>query len=101
MKSKVQAFGMAWYLESDYEALRAMFIDGHKLPATFLQWQDQAEQARKRYLRQGHIVVKAHIDPATFPAWCAANGCDVDATGRIKFANAEAHRVLVEANKNG
>ncbi|WP_132258406.1 hypothetical protein [Paucimonas lemoignei] len=101
MNSQLQAIGIAWYRESDYDALRAMFTDGHKLPSTFLQWQDQAEQARKRYVRQGHIVIKAHIDPVTFPAWCDANGCTVDAQGRMRFASAEAHRIAMEANKNG
>jgi hypothetical protein len=100
MDKPVQAIGMAWYLERDYDALRALFTDGHKLPATFLQWQDQAEQVRKRYVREGYIIVKAHIDPTTFPAWCAANGRDVDASGRTKFASAEAHRILMETNKH-
>ena len=91
---------MAWYREADYEKLRAMFIDGHVLPRTFLQWQDQAEQLRKRYVRQGMVVVKAYIDPDAFPAWCAANGCNVDANGRMKFGSAEAYRVLMEGQRN-
>jgi len=101
MNGQVQAIGIPWYLESDYDALKTLFTDGHKLPGTFLQWQDKAEQLRKRYIREGRLVVKAHIDPASFPGWCVAHGCDVDADGRMTFANAEAYRVLMEADKHG
>lgn len=100
MDLQVQAIGIPWYLESDYETLLALFTDGHKLPRSFLQWQDKAEQLRKRCVREGKIVVKAYIDPATFPAWCAARGCNVDAGSRMDFANTEAVRVLREADQH-
>lgn len=96
----VAAIGMAWYREADFEALMQLFVDSSKLHRSFLQWQDAAEQGRKRYVREGKIVVKAYIDPKTFPAWCEANGCKLDADGRMKFASAEAHRVLMEADKH-
>lgn len=96
----VQATSMVWYRESDYDALLKIFVDAGKLPRSFLQWQDAAEQGRKRQLREGKVVVKAYIDPNTFPAWCAANGCNVDADGRTKFANAEAYRIVMEMNKH-
>lgn len=97
----VQALGMVWYRESDYEELLTLFTDAEKLPRSFLQWQDMAEQGRKRYVRQGVFVVKAYIDPRTFPAWCEANGCGLDANGRMKFGNAEAYRVAMEAQRGG
>ncbi|NMV37220.1 hypothetical protein [Ralstonia insidiosa] len=90
----VQAVGIPWYKESDFLRLRALFVDGDKLHPTFLQWKDAAEQLHKRLMRQGVVVVKAYIDPETFPAWCAANGHNVDANGRNAFANVEAARVL-------
>ena len=98
--SKVQVLAMVWYREADFDQLMAMFIDRAKLHRTFLQWQDSAEQGRKRLLRQGHVVVKAHIDPGTFPAWCAAHGHQLDANGRNAFANAEAYRVATEMQSN-
>ena len=97
---QVQALGFAWYKEADYQRLKAMFIDGHKLPATFLQWQDQAEQGFKRYLRQGYICVKAHIDPDTFPDWCRAHGLKLDAHARTQFASAEAGRIALQTQQN-
>lgn len=98
--TKIQAIGVAWYKESDYDRCKALFTDGHKLPLSFLQWKDQAEQIRKRCIREGKVVVQAYIDPDTFPAWCAANGHDIDARGRMAFANAEAYRIVMERNKH-
>lgn len=98
LPQQVQAIGWAWYSEADYDRLREMFVDGARLPGTFLQWQDQAEQGRKRLLREGKIVVKAYIDPDTFPAWCRANGHELDASARSMFAASEARRILTEMN---
>lgn len=98
---QVRGIGLVWYREADYDRLKAMFIDGDKLPRSFLQWQDQAEQLRKRCVREGALVVKAYVDPDTFPAWCQAHGANLDSSGRNAFANAEAYRVLVAAQQNG
>lgn len=97
---QVQVIGFAWYKEADYQRLKAMFIDGNKLPATFLQWQDQAEQVFKRYFRQGKVCIKAYIDPDTFPAWCAARGLNIDAKARMEFANTEAYRIAMESQNH-
>lgn len=99
MTLPVQATGIAWYLEADYDEIRRICTDGDQLPRSFLQWQDKAEQVRKREIREGKIVVKAHIDPKTFPGWCNANGCNVDADGRMKLASAEAYRIVMEQKK--
>ncbi|OWW18425.1 hypothetical protein [Noviherbaspirillum denitrificans] len=93
----VQAIGIPWYRSEDYSRLRALFTDGDRLPATFRQWESRAEEVRKRYASKGHTVIKAYIDPQTFPAWCAANGCTLDVDGRTKFANVEAYRALMES----
>ena len=100
LPAQVQAIGMVWYKESDYDRLKAMFIDGQVLPRSFLQWQDLAEQGRKRLVRQGHIVVKAYIDPDTFPDWCIQQGHKLDASGRNAFGNAEAYRIVMESQRN-
>lgn len=99
LSSTVQAIGIAWYREADYERLRSIFIDSHALPDTFEKWQQKAEQIRKTQIQQGRIVIQAYIDPDTFPAWCAARGHKVDASGRMAFANAEAYRIVTEKNR--
>ncbi|SDH41433.1 MULTISPECIES: hypothetical protein [unclassified Duganella] len=93
---QVQAIALVWYHEKNYDQLKAMFEDGDNLPRTFLQWQDKAEQGRKKFSREGKKVIKAYIDPETFPKWCAANGHRIDAAGRTAFANAEAYRVFMK-----
>lgn len=93
---QIVGIGMAWYHEKDYDRLKAMFVDGDKLPGTFLRWQAQAEQGRKKLTREGKAVVKAYIDPESFPEWCTVNGHAIDAAGRMAFASAEAYRVLMK-----
>ena len=96
----IQAIGIPWYREADYQQLRALFADGHLLPATFENWQQKAEHLRKSQIQQGRIVVQAQIDPGTFPAWCAARGHNVDASGRVAFANTEAARIARQHHGN-
>lgn len=98
LPKQIRAVGIPWYNEADYDTLRAAFIDGGTLAPTFLQWQDQAEQVRKRNVREGKTVVKAHIDLDRFRTWCAANGYQLDSRGRGEFAAAEARRVVTEMN---
>lgn len=100
LPTQVQAIGMVWYHEADYDRLKSMFIDGHVLPRTFLQWQDLAEQGRKRLVRQGHLVVKAYIDRDKFPDWCLKHGHKLDSGGRNAFGNAEAARIVLESQRN-
>ena len=96
----IEVIGMVWYREADYDKLIAMFVDGRRLHKTFLQWQDAAEQGRKRMVRQGKPVIKCYIDPVTFPAWCANTGHELDAKGRNAFASLEAGRVAREMQAN-
>jgi hypothetical protein len=87
----IRAVGIAWYRREDYARLRKLFKDGHKLPRTFDQWLKAANKAQKLYESQGQTVIKAYIDPETFPAWCESRGLDIDAQARIQFANRVAY----------
>lgn len=79
--------GMVWYRLADYDQCRAVMADRHTLPATFSEWRMKAEQAEKMMQRQGWTTTRAYINPAEFPAWCAARGLNVDAKARNEFAN--------------
>ncbi|VVE53157.1 hypothetical protein PCO31111_04869 [Pandoraea communis] len=92
--------GLAWYLEQDYDLLKSLFVDGDRLPATFDKWEKKAEELRKSRLAQGEVVVKAHINPRAFPAWCAAHGKNVDASGRMAYANSVAAEYARNLQKN-
>ena len=82
----VDVVGMVWYRIEDYDAIRGIMADGHKLPATFSEWRMKAETGEKKLRRDGKIVVRACIDPETFPNWCRARGLNIDAQARNLFA---------------
>jgi hypothetical protein len=83
---QVQAVGIPWYREEDFDRLRAMFSDGSKIGTTFGGWLHSAEAVYEKLTSEGHVVVKAYIDPETFPKWCAANGKELNAAGRNAYA---------------
>jgi hypothetical protein len=92
MTKSVRAVGIPWYSRNDYPKLREIFDDGHKLPASFSDWLKGAQRLKDEQERRGIGVVKAHINPHTFPAWCAGRGLNIDASARIEFANLAAYR---------
>jgi|KBSMisStandDraft_5_1062788.scaffolds.fasta_scaffold355960_1 hypothetical protein len=83
---KISAVGVTWYRRDDYSQLLAIFEDAKELPATYDQWLASAEHARKDFEGAGAFVVRAIIDPDTFPEWCLANGHKINAKARIEFA---------------
>ena len=83
--------GMVWYRAEDYDAIRRIMTDRQQLPASFYVWRMEAETGEKKLRRSGKTVVRAFIDPETFPDWCRARGLNIDAHARNQFANAVAH----------
>lgn len=86
----VSAVGIPWYRGVDYDELRRIMTDGDKLPDRHLDWLQKAEQLERQIKARGQRCYRAIIDPQTFPAWCEARGLNVNAEGRIAFANAVA-----------
>jgi hypothetical protein len=68
------AVGAYWIKEDDYPALLKVFDDGHKMPRTWAEWLKMAEEMERGLNAYGHPVMRVHIDPRTFPDWCAAHG---------------------------
>jgi len=83
----LRAIGLAWYRPDDWPALRKLFADGDKLPATHEKWLQQAEAVEQRLKGSGIIVERVYIDPDGFARWCAARGMDIDADARKRFAS--------------
>jgi hypothetical protein len=79
--------GISWYRREDYDLLMSMFLDRENLDDTFDDWHSQALEVSAKLTREGLVVEKAFIDPATFPEWCRANGLKMDAKGRVQYAN--------------
>lgn len=82
------AVGAFWIKEEDYPALLKIFDDGDKLPPTWKEWLRIAEEMEQGLKAYGHVVLRVNIDPATFPAWCAAHDTRPNSAGRRKFVAA-------------
>ena len=87
MEQKVRATGIAWYRQEDYAKIKRIMIDHRKLPDTYKKWSKSANAGVEKLRAEGHIVEKVNIDPETFPSWCIANGMEVDANARMRFAS--------------
>jgi uncharacterized membrane protein len=83
----IRALGMVWYELEDFERIKTMMEDGHRLHRTYTEWRLAAEQGERQFRRQGHLVVRAHLRPDEFIEWCRLNGQKLNAEGRNAFAN--------------
>jgi hypothetical protein len=81
----LRAVGAYWIEEADYPAALKIFDDGNALPRTHKEWLRIAEEMEKGLKAYGHPVMPVRIDPATFPAWCAAHGTTTGRPGRKLF----------------
>lgn len=90
-KNVPHAVGIAWFTRETYDDCMSLFEDSDQLPDTYDDWLIRAKQAEEQVARQGMKIVRAIIDPKTFPAWCAANGfANIDKQARMAFGNAKA-----------
>jgi hypothetical protein len=82
------AVGIYWIEETDYPALLTIFDDGATLPSTWREWLKMAQEMENGLKAYGHPVLRVRIDPASFPAWCAAHGTTPGRQGRKAFVAA-------------
>ena len=87
MNATIRITGMVWYRAEDYDACRRIMADRDQLSAAFHIWRMQAETGEKKLRREGHTIVRAYIDPETFPDWCRTRGLNIDAQARMQYAN--------------
>lgn len=92
----IQATGMAWFAEDDYESFRAVLPD-RAWHATYRQWLAAAEQGVKQHEKLGRRIVKAHVRSDTFVQWCRDTGRDIKTQALLDFANEAAFRALTQA----
>lgn len=88
----VSAAGIAWYKRADYSRILEIMDDREVFSPTFDKWQSKAEDTERQMKARGFVVVRAHIDPEHFAAWCAANDLNVDAKARTRWGNEAARR---------
>ena len=89
---KVACAGFAWYEAADYPEILRMMADRKRLPATHAEWLAKAEKQEQSIKNQGTRVIRAIIKPNDFRIWCAKRGHNIDAKGRMAFANEQAAR---------
>ena len=87
-RKPLPAVGAYWIEEADYPALLKIFADGDTMPRSWKEWLKMAEEMEKGLKAYGHPVMRVRIDPATFPAWCAAHGTTPGRQGRKMFVAA-------------
>lgn len=100
MNKQKSVIGMALYRAEDYDAILGIMSDSHKLPGTFSEWLLKAENGEKELTASGHIVVRAIIDPKSFPDWCRSRNLNVDAEARMHFANLAAREYVERHNSH-
>lgn len=79
--------GMVWYHREDYDACLRIMTDSDKLPRSFSVWLSKAEYGEQKLKLDGYAVVRAYIDPKTFPDWCRSRGLDINSNARTEYAN--------------
>lgn len=78
--------GVAWYHDSDYEELRALFEDGDGMFPTYNEWLQTAQTRVEQLKREGVRVEKIHLKPAEFVDWCSARGLKLNGEARSQYA---------------
>lgn len=89
----VQIVGMVWYNAEDYDACLRIMEDRAKLHTSYHLWRMDAETGEKRLRREGKTVVRAIIDPKTFPDWCLERDLHIDSYARNQFASRVAYQI--------
>ncbi|RUO97407.1 MAG: hypothetical protein EKK30_17010 [Hyphomicrobium sp.] len=77
---------LPWFRSGDYDEIRRIMSDGHKMANSYEVWLKDAEAESKRAESHGMLVERVMIEPYEFEVWCAANGMDKDGYARELFA---------------
>jgi hypothetical protein len=81
---------LPWYGRGDYPALLKLFSDTDKLPTTYDDWLERAEQVERQFQKAGFGVARIWIRPVPFAAWCKERNVSLDQAARLTFVNAAA-----------
>ena len=82
------AIGVYWIKEVDYPAVLEIFPDGAKMPRSWKEWLRMAEEMEAGLKAYGHVVMRVHIDPKTFPDWWGLPWHEPGSEGRKRFVAA-------------
>jgi hypothetical protein len=87
-----RAAGIAWIRETDYQAVVAIFEDGHTFDRDWKAWERRALAAEQDLKARGIVVERVYLDPDTFASWCLANGYSTGRDGRVAYGAEMAHQ---------
>jgi hypothetical protein len=60
-----------WFSRDNYDSIARLVDD---FPDTFDKWLEAATERVLKHEARGVTIIKAHIDPEKFAAWCRAIG---------------------------
>ncbi len=88
---------IVWYKRENYERCLAIFDDADELHDTFDDWLVSAKELEKQLSDRGMKVIRAEIDPDTFPQWCTDQGhTTIDRKARLAYGNFVAMQHLAQ-----
>jgi hypothetical protein len=78
--------GCAWYRAEQWERLREISVDRHRLAETYEKWLINAEKGLQQMQEVGMSAEKVEVDVEELLAWCRAHDRDVDGAARAAYA---------------
>lgn len=84
--------------EKNYRETLSILEDPENMPATFEDWQLDAEQDINEMEFEGIIPVPAQVDPEDFTFWCISRGLPVNTRSLKEYADFKAIRFSRKMN---
>lgn len=76
---------MAYYREEDWELLRSISEDKHKMRKDWKDWLARYEQTKRDLVNEGFEVVDIIVDIDELIQFCIANGIQNNSSARSRF----------------
>lgn len=83
---ELDAVAVIWWRRDEYPRMLETMTDAHRLPASFDEWEELANEAIATIVSQGGKPVRVETSLQQFVTYCATRGLKLDAHGRSRFA---------------
>jgi len=83
---EVDAVAVIWWRRDEYSRMLKTMTDAHKLPVSFEEWEERADEAISMIASQGGKPVKVDTSLDKFVTNCTMRWLEFDAHGRSQFA---------------
>jgi hypothetical protein len=85
-QSSGPVIGYPWYSAQDYDAIRALMVDGDTMPATFAEWARVRIEMGLNTIANGCRVIRVPLQSMAFAQWCEGRSMIPDANARYAYA---------------